>query len=40
MYLKEMLTQERANYIVCKPQKGFVGEYLGRWNYRGEGIEI
>jgi hypothetical protein len=39
MYLKEMLTQERANYIVCKPQKGFAGEYLGRWNYRGESVE-
>jgi hypothetical protein len=39
MYLKEMLTQERANYIVFKPQKGFVGEHLERWNYRGEGVE-
>lgn len=39
MYLKEMLTEDRANYIVCKLQKVFVGEYLGRWIYRGEGVE-
>jgi hypothetical protein len=40
MCLKEMLTQERANYIVCKPQLGFVGEHLGRWNYKSESVEV